>query len=312
MAVVLIVLTFDTVKVITAGHSRVPAYEVINKRIYYRMNTKRQFQEPVIGDDAPLFGKMLSPEEAEAMVSHGKMTFQARNCASCHTILGNGAYYAPDLTKAWLDPAWAGESAREDADGQFLMDPTTNARGYGSNRRMPNLHLTEEEAQGRRGVPEMDFGHRHLRIPAKLYAHCAGGRSMSTAKLTGSAALGGGQRLAVKYFAVAIVLFGAQILFGLLAGFQYLQPDFLYGVLDFSVNRMVHINAMVVWMLFGFIGSIYWLIEEESGTEVVGLTLGNLGFWLFTARSCRRRGCLPRHPDGRRHHREHLVHQRGS
>ena len=101
-------------------------------------------------------------------------------------------------------------------------------------------------------------------------------------KLTGTAALDGGQRLAIKYFAVAVVLFGAQILFGLLAGFQYLQPDFLYGVIDFSVNRMVHINAMVVWMLFGFIGSIYWLIEEESGTEVVCLALGNLGFWLFT------------------------------
>jgi nitric oxide reductase subunit C len=23
---------------------------------------------------------------------------------NCHTLLGNGAYYAPDLTKAWLDP----------------------------------------------------------------------------------------------------------------------------------------------------------------------------------------------------------------
>ena len=86
---------------------------------------------------------------------------------------------------------------------------------------------------------------------------------MSIAKLTGSAGLDGGQRLAVKYFVVAVVLFGAQILFGLLAGFQYLNPDFLYGVVDFSVNRMVHINAMIVWMLFGFIGSIYWLVEEE-------------------------------------------------
>ena len=44
----------------------------------------------------------------------------------------------------------------------------------------------------------------------------------------------------------------AQVLFGILAGIQYLRPDFLYGVLDFNVNRMVHINAMVVWMLFGF------------------------------------------------------------
>ncbi|MCB1876259.1 MAG: cbb3-type cytochrome c oxidase subunit I [Chromatiales bacterium] len=95
--------------------------------------------------------------------------------------------------------------------------------------------------------------------------------------------LNGGQRLAVKYFVVALALFGAQLLFGLLAGLQYLKPDLLYGVLDFSVNRMVHINAMVVWMLYGFIGSVYWLLEDESGTNVVGLKLGNLAFWVLTA-----------------------------
>ncbi|HUX91115.1 MAG TPA: cbb3-type cytochrome c oxidase subunit I [Gallionellaceae bacterium] len=97
-----------------------------------------------------------------------------------------------------------------------------------------------------------------------------------------SANLNGGQKLGVKYFIVAMVLFGAQVVFGLLAGLQYLLPDFLYGVLDFSVNRMVHVNAMVVWMLFGFIGSVYWLLEEESGIPVVGLKLGNLIFWIFT------------------------------
>ena len=94
--------------------------------------------------------------------------------------------------------------------------------------------------------------------------------------------LNGGQKLAVKYFSVAFILFGAQILFGLLAGLQYLQPDFLFGVLDFSVNRMVHINALIVWLLFGFFGSVYWLLEEEAGVPVVGLKLGNLIFWAFT------------------------------
>ena len=48
------------------------------------------------------------------------------------------------------------------------------------------------------------------------------------------------------------------------------------------MNRMVHINAMVVWMLFGFIGAVYWLVEEEAGIELVGLKLGNFAFWLFT------------------------------
>ncbi|RPJ16738.1 MAG: nitric-oxide reductase, partial [Deltaproteobacteria bacterium] len=91
-----------------------------------------------------------------------------------------------------------------------------------------------------------------------------------------SSNLNGGQKLGLKYFSVAVVLFGAQVLFGLLAGLQYLYPDFLFGILDFSVNRMVHINAMVVWLLFGFIGSSYWLLEDESGVPVVGLKLGNL------------------------------------
>ncbi len=95
--------------------------------------------------------------------------------------------------------------------------------------------------------------------------------------------LNGGQRLAVKYFMVAVVLFVAQILFGLLSAIQYLAPDFLLGVLNFNMTRTVHINAMVVWMLYGFIGSVYWLLEEESGRPVVGLKLGNAAFWVLTS-----------------------------
>ncbi len=92
-----------------------------------------------------------------------------------------------------------------------------------------------------------------------------------------------GQRLAVKYFSVAMVLFMAQMLFGLLAAWQFIDPTFLFEFLDFNVNRMVHINAMVVWMLYGFIGSIYWLVEDESGVPLVGVKLGNLVFWVLTA-----------------------------
>jgi nitric oxide reductase subunit B len=95
--------------------------------------------------------------------------------------------------------------------------------------------------------------------------------------------LNAGQRVAVKYFAVAMALFLAQILFGILAGLQFTYPGFLYNVLDFNVNRMVHINAMVVWLLFGFIGSVYWLVEDEAGIELVGAKLANLNFWILTS-----------------------------
>ena len=144
--VILIFLTFDTLAQISAGSKRVPAYSVINNRIDYVFDDKRNFQVPVIGPEEPLFGKKLTEEEAEAMVSHGKLTTQAKNCMNCHTLLGNGAYYAPDLTKSWLDPAWGSKELREQSMVEFLMNPQDrlhNALG----RRMPNLGITEEEAR---------------------------------------------------------------------------------------------------------------------------------------------------------------------
>ena len=97
-----------------------------------------------------------------------------------------------------------------------------------------------------------------------------------------NATLNGGQILAIHYFSVAVVLFLAQIVFGLMAAAQFIWPDFLFEFLDFNVNRMVHINAMVVWLLYGFIGSVYWFLEEESGVPIVGLKVGKKAFWILT------------------------------
>ncbi len=148
MVVVLIGLTFDTVRQITAGGKRVPSYSVINQKIFYEFDSERGFQVPRIGESQPLFGRILDEAEAKALVTLGKLTVQAKNCMNCHTLLGNGAYYAPDLTKAWLDPAWAHEDIREQLMLDFLQDPAGNARTFGSGRRMPNLNITEDEAQG--------------------------------------------------------------------------------------------------------------------------------------------------------------------
>ncbi|MBT8144043.1 MAG: cytochrome c, partial [Gammaproteobacteria bacterium] len=60
MAVILIFLSFHSVALITAGSARVPAYSVINQRIDYRFDRERNRQQPVIGDPAPLFGRVLS------------------------------------------------------------------------------------------------------------------------------------------------------------------------------------------------------------------------------------------------------------
>ena len=163
-SILLIWLTFDTIPQIMLGTDadlkngvtkKVPGPTVINYKITYEMSAKRMHEVPVIGEKEKFFGRDdWSEEEAADLLHLGKLGSQAKNCMNCHTLLGNGAYYAPDLTKAWLDPAWGpegsmqamtGKETKEEAMAEFLQHPSS----YPTHARMmPNLGITEKEAQG--------------------------------------------------------------------------------------------------------------------------------------------------------------------
>ncbi len=76
------------------------------------------------------------------------------------------------------------------------------------------------------------------------------------------------QRVAYWYILAALALFGVQVLGGLLAGWIYVSPNFLSDILPFNVIRMIHTNALIVWLLLGFFGAAYFLIPEESEREI--------------------------------------------
>ena len=89
------------------------------------------------------------------------------------------------------------------------------------------------------------------------------------------------QAVAKPYFIFALVLFAGQILFGLIMGLQYVVGDFLAGAIPFNVARMVHTNLLIVWLLFGFMGAAYYLVPEESETELYSPKLAITLFWIF-------------------------------
>jgi nitric oxide reductase subunit B len=89
------------------------------------------------------------------------------------------------------------------------------------------------------------------------------------------------QFVAKPYFIAAIALFVAQILFGLIMGLQYVVGDFLFPEIPFNVARMVHTTALIVWLLFGFMGAAYYLVPEEAETELYAPWLAKLTFWIF-------------------------------
>jgi nitric oxide reductase subunit C len=45
------------------------------------------------------FGELTNAESITAEVRAGKDVWHDYNCINCHTLFGEGAYYAPDLTK---------------------------------------------------------------------------------------------------------------------------------------------------------------------------------------------------------------------
>lgn len=89
------------------------------------------------------------------------------------------------------------------------------------------------------------------------------------------------QKVALVYFAGAMILFAAQVVFGLLAGYIYVNPNFLSELLPFNILRMIHTSALIVWLLLGFFGSAYFLIPEESETELYSTKLAYLQFGIL-------------------------------
>src|SRR5215471_10936361 len=91
------------------------------------------------------------------------------------------------------------------------------------------------------------------------------------------------QILAMKYFAAAITLFGIMTITGLISAYYYINPDFLFGILHFNIAKILHIDTLVIWLLMGFMGAIYWFLPEEFGHELSGIWLAEILFYVFCA-----------------------------
>lgn len=81
------------------------------------------------------------------------------------------------------------------------------------------------------------------------------------------------QAISYWYFALALCLFGLQLVFGLLAAVKYLGPDPLLNILPFDRVKAIHTNLLVVWVLTGFMGATYYVVPDESRGEIYSTKL---------------------------------------
>jgi nitric oxide reductase subunit B len=78
------------------------------------------------------------------------------------------------------------------------------------------------------------------------------------------------QSVAYPYFVVALLLFCLQVLMGLWLATNYFTtiPQSVVDVFPFATARAMHTNLLVLWLLLGFMGATFYLVPEETGTEL--------------------------------------------
>jgi len=81
------------------------------------------------------------------------------------------------------------------------------------------------------------------------------------------------QKVAYWFFALSMLLFVLQLVYGFIMGFAHAGFDVLHDIIPFNTAKAVHLNLLVVWLLSGFMGAAYYIIPEEAQHELVSVKL---------------------------------------
>jgi nitric oxide reductase subunit C len=76
-------------------------------------------------------------------VARGKHVWEKHSCINCHTLMGEGAYFAPELANVLI--RWGGDKdmagAKETLNAWMAAQPT----GIEGRRQMPQFNLSKQE-----------------------------------------------------------------------------------------------------------------------------------------------------------------------
>ncbi len=85
------------------------------------------------------FPERTHPENITPQVVWGKRVWEKHACIDCHTLLGEGAYYAPELGNVI--------KRRGEPYVRTVLE-TAAVQGWGSTRRMPQFDLSKKDING--------------------------------------------------------------------------------------------------------------------------------------------------------------------
>ncbi|WP_404385508.1 c-type cytochrome [Caenispirillum salinarum] len=85
-----------------------------------------------------------SPSETVTeSVARGKHVWEENSCINCHSIMGEGAYFAPELANVWT--RYGGQDDAEGARMAIIAWMQSQPSGIEGRRQMPNFNLSDQQ-----------------------------------------------------------------------------------------------------------------------------------------------------------------------
>ena len=123
------------------------------------------------------FGELTNSEALTEEVERGKEVWHRKNCVNCHTLMGEGAFYAPDLTEITEHRGAAYLT-------QFLKEPGRFYSAEEDGRVMTNPALSDEEIaqviaflKWIAGIENFDWPPRPILVKGSALPGAYGGRA---------------------------------------------------------------------------------------------------------------------------------------
>lgn len=90
-------------------------------------------------------GTSTASAELTDAVARGKRVWEENACINCHTLLGEGAYFAPELVNVMT--RWGVQDDPEEAFETLLGWMESQPSGIEGRRQMPQFNLSDEQVR---------------------------------------------------------------------------------------------------------------------------------------------------------------------
>ncbi len=88
-------------------------------------------------------------------------------------------------------------------------------------------------------------------------------------------------KFSLQFIILSLIALILGSFFGVLAGFQYILPDFLKELIPFTKMRPFHDTSIISWIVLAATGSIYFALVNLEGMKMFSTKLTKIHFYLF-------------------------------